>query len=419
MLLHVLSVRGEKPEDIWARVLPTLDEAHRRWVAGAKALDLGRGGITQVRALSGLSFDTIRRGIQEIRSDHFPPVADRVRRPGAGRKPLEITDPGVLPALKALLQDATAGDPMSSLLWTHRSSRRLAEELSRQGHPVSYDTVIRLLQQLGYSLQVNAKSKEGRSPPERDAQFRHINEEVAVFQAAGNPVLSVDTKKKEKVGLFKNAGRTYRPSGDPVEVNVYDFPRLSKGTAVPYGVYDLDRNRGFVNVGMDHETTAFAVESLRWWWRRYGQRWYPQATGWLICADGGGSNGSNKRGWKYHLHELARDLGIRVTVCHYPPGTSKWNAIEHRLFSFISRNWQGVPLESYETVVSLIMATKTKKGLKVGARLDERKYPLKEKITDEQMAEIHIEHHEVNPEWNYTIYPTGSPTGKKKARAKG
>lgn len=371
-----------------------------------------------MRTFSDLSFDTIRRGIREIRADTFPPIADRVRRPGGGRKSIETTDPAVLPALKALLQDTTAGDPMSALLWTHRSSRRLAEELTRLGHPVSYDTVIRLLQQLGYSLQVNAKSKEGRSPPERDSQFRYINREVAMSQSAGDPVLSVDTKKKEKVGSFKNAGRTYRRSGEPTEVNVYDFPRFSKGTAVPYGVYDVDRNRGFVNAGMDHETTAFAVESLRWWWRRYGQRWYPDATGWLICADGGGGNGSNRRGWKYHLHELARDLGIPVSVCHYPPGTSKWNKIEHRLFSFISMNWQGVPLESYETVVSLIMATKTKKGLKVGARLDRGKYPLKEKITDKQMAEIHIEHHEVNPEWNYTIYPSGASAEKKKRKAR-
>ena len=361
-------------EDVWARVFPTLDEAHRRWVAGAEALERGYGGISRVRELSGLSFDTIRRGIREVCSRSFPPVTGRLRRPGGGRKSVETTDTGVLRSLETLLEGATAGDPMSALRWTHKSSRRLAEELTRMGHPVSYDTVIRLLRELGYSLQVNAKSKEGRSPPERDAQFRHINAQVAHFQREGNPVLSVDCKKKEKVGSFKNPGSTYRPKGKPVEVNVYDFPDLAVGKAIPYGVYDVARNHGFVNVGVTSETSEFAVASLHRWWRLVGRDQYPDATGWLVCADGGGGNGSHKRGWKFHLQELSEELGLPVTACHYPPGTSKWNKIEHRMFSFISLNWQGVPLNSYATVISLIAGTRTKGGLRVKAKLDKRTY---------------------------------------------
>jgi hypothetical protein len=277
--------------------------------------------------------------------------------------------------------------------------------MERQGHPVSPNTAGRLLQKLGYSLQVNAKNKEGRSPPERDAQFRYINSQVEKFQAEGNPVLSVDTKKKERVGEFRNTGRTYRPKGKPIDVNVYDFPSLGEGVAVPYGAYDVSRNSGFVNVGMNNDTAEFAVESLRWWWRRYGRRHYPHATGWLVCADGGGSNGTRNRAWKYHLHALTKELGIPVTVCHYPPGTSKWNKIEHRMFSFISLNWQGLPLESYETVVNLIARTRTRGGLRVRARLDEKLYEKGEKIPDEALAQIPLQLHGTKPEWNYTILP--------------
>jgi len=320
---------------------------------------------------------------------------------------LEESQPNLVPALLRILEENTAGDPMSALRWTHKSTRTLAEELTREGHPVSHASVAQLLRELGYSLQANAKEKEGRSPPERDEQFRYINRQVATFQAAGNPVLSVDTKKKEKVGQFKNSGTTYQPGGEPVEVNVYDFPSLSKGTAVPYGVYDVDRNQGFVNVGTNHETAEFAVESLRWWWRRYGRRWYPKGTEWLVCADGGGGNGVKRRGWKYHLSELTEELGIPVTVCHYPPGTSKWNKIEHRMFSHISMNWQGQPLESYETVVSLIAGTKTRTGLRVGARLDRKEYQKGEKISDALMQQIRLEPHKTCPQWNYTIRPNG------------
>jgi hypothetical protein len=277
--------------------------------------------------------------------------------------------------------------------------------MTRQGHAVSPNTVARLLEVLGYSLQVNAKNKEGRSPPERDSQFRYINAQVEKFQAEGNPVLSVDTKKKERVGNFKNAGKTYRPKGEPYEVNMYDFPTLGKGVAIPYGTYDIGRNRGFVNVGMTHDTAEFAVESLTWWWRKYGRRHYPEASGWLVCADGGGSNGSRNRAWKVHLHELAKELGIPVTVCHYPPGTSKWNKIEHRMFSFISMNWQGTPLESYATVVNLIAGTKNKQGLKISARLDQKVYETGVKIDDEILARVPVKVHKTNPKWNYSILP--------------
>ncbi len=397
------------------RLLPDLNEAQRRWLVGAMALQEGWGGIKRMQEATGLSAPTIIKGIREVRRGKPLNSREGVRRSGAGRPPAERADSAALRTLRTLVEESTAGSPMRALLWTHKSTRTLAGEMARQGHPVSPNTAGRLLEVLGYSLQVNAKRKEGRSPPERDEQFRYINAQVASFQAEGNPVLSVDTKKKEKVGMFKNAGKTYRPSGEPVEVNVYDFPSLSKGTAVPYGVYDVDLNRGFVNVGMNHETAEFAVESLRFWWRRYGRRWYPKATGWLVCADTGGGNGANRRGWKYHMHELTRELGMPVSVCHYPPGTSKWNKIEHRMFSFISLNWQGIPLETYETVVNLIMGTKNKTGLKVKAHLDQREYPLKERISDEQMAEINLVPHEVNPEWNYTIYPTGtSPSPKRK-----
>ena len=389
----------------WCRILPDLNEAQRRWLAAAMAIEAGYGGLAMVQRETGLSAPTIIKGMREVRAGKPLRSQERVRRPGAGRRPVEATDPALVPRLERLIEGSTAGDPTSHLRWTHKSTRTLADEMTRQGHPMAHVTVARLLEQLGYSLHVNAKSKEGRSSAERDRQFRYIDQQVTAFQRRGNPVLSVDTKKKERVGNFKNAGKTYRPSGEPVKVNVYDFPRLSKGTAVPYGVYDVDRNRGFVNVGMNHETAEFAVESLRWWWRKYGRRWYPKATGWLVCADGGGGNGANRRGWKYHLYGLTRDLGIPVTVCHYPPGTSKWNKIEHRMFSYISLNWQGIPLETYETVVNLIAGTRTRGGLRVSARLDQGSYALKEKISDEQMARVRLQRHDVHPDWNCTIRP--------------
>jgi hypothetical protein len=393
------------PKEYWLRILPTLPEAQRRWLAGAKALELGRGGLTLVQEATGFSVNTVATGMREVRKGLPTAAPERLRREGAGRPPAEEADADLLKTLHRLVEESTAGSPTKALVWTHKSTRILAEEMKRQGHPVSPNTAGRLLQKLGYSLQVNAKNKEGRSPPERDAQFRYINSQVEKFQAEGNPVLSVDTKKKERVGEFRNAGRTYRPKGEPVGVNVYDFPSLGEGVAVPYGAYDVSRNSGFVNVGMNHDTAEFAVESLRWWWRRYGRRHYPHATGWLVCADCGGSNGVRNRAWKYHLHALTKELGVPVTVCHYPPGTSKWNKIEHRMFSFISLNWQGVPLESYATAVNLIAGTRTRGGLRVSARLDERRYEKGEKIPDEALAQIPMRLHGTKPEWNYTILP--------------
>ncbi len=390
----------------WFRLFHDLNESQRRWLAGAMAIEAGWGGIARVQGITGLSAPTIIKGMREVRSRRALTSEHRIRPVGAGRKPVEADDPALLETLKQLVDDSTAGDPMSPLRWIHKSTRTVAKEVTRLGHPMSHVTAGRLLSVLGYSLQVNAKSKEGRVPETRDAQFRYINAQVEKFQAEHNPVLSIDAKKKEKVGEFKNAGRTYRPKGKPVQVNVYDYPDLANGVAIPYGAYDVGRNHGFVNVGMTHETAEFAVQSLRWWWRQIGRRHYAKATGWLVCADGGGSNGSRRRGWKYHLQELTDELHIPVTVCHYPPGTSKWNKIEHRMFSFISLNWQGIPLDDYATVVSLIGATRTKEGLRVDARLDRRSYELRQKISKTDMATVQLRPHETHPMWNYTILPS-------------
>ena len=389
----------------WLRFFHDLNESQRRWLAGAVAIEEGWGGIARVQDLTGLSAPTIIKGMREVRSRRKLTSEDRVRSMGAGRKLIEEEDPAVLETLKRVVDDGAAGDPMSPLRWIHKSTRTVAKEVTRLGHPISHVTAGRLLSVLGYSLQVNAKSKEGRAPETREAQFRYINSQVEKFQRVKNPVLSIDAKKKEKVGRFKNAGRTYRPKGKPIKVNVYDYPDLAEGVAIPYGAYDMTRNHGFVNVGMTYETAEFAVQSLRWWWRRIGRRCYAKATGWLVCADGGGSNGSRRRGWKYYLQELTDELQIPVTVCHYPPGTSKWNKIEHRLFSFISLNWQGIPLDDYATVVSLIGATKTKEGLRVDARLDRRSYELRQKFSKTDMEKVKTRPHKQHPEWNYTILP--------------
>ena len=383
-------------------LLDTLDEARARWYVAREAVALGRGGIRAMEELTGMSRPTILRGIRELEQGDLLPEG-RVRRPGGGRKRLEQGDRALIRALKGIMEENTAGDPMSHLRWTNKSTTAIAGALTRQGHPVSHETVRHRLGELGYSLQANRKNKEGLSPPERDAQFRYINRQVKTFVARGEPVISVDAKKKERVGNFKNAGKTWRAKGHPTEVNVYDFPHLGKGKAVPYGAYDVERNAGFVNVGMSSDTAEFAVESLRRWWKLDGRHHYPRATSLLICADSGGSNGSRIRGWKYHLQQFADEFGLRVTVCHYPPGTSKWNKIEHRMFSFISINWKGIPLVSFETVVNLIGGTSTKAGLRIKARLDPRKYKKGVKITDEQMDRINIKPHATHPQWNYTI----------------
>jgi hypothetical protein len=401
-----------RADSFFLRVLTTLNEAQARWYVACEAIRLGYGGVQAMHALTGMSRPTILKGMRDLRTGQSLGSVERVRQAGGGRKCLEVADPGLTVALERIMEESTAGDPMSLLRWTHKSTARIATELTRQGHPMSDETVRRRLKELGYSLQANRKGYEGSSPATRDAQFQYLTTQVRQFLAVKAPVLSIDTKKKERVGEFKNPGRTWRPQGHPRVVNVYDFPSLSEGTAIPYGAYDVQRNRGFVNVGMTHDTAEFAVESLRRWWKLIGRRTYAKAPGVLLCADGGGSNGSRNRGWKFHLQQLSDELGLPITVCHYPPGTSKWNKIEHRLFSFISLNWQGQPLVSYETVVNLIGATRTKTGLRVKAMLDPKVYPTGVKISNAAMAQLHVTPHEVHPQWNYTLQPR-SPICKK------
>ncbi len=383
------------------KVLGALSESQARWYVAREALARGRGGLKAMYELTGMSRPTILKGIRELQQQKELP-RERVRQLGGGRKRLEESDPGLQAALERIMEENTAGDPMSLLRWTNKSTVRIAEELTRLGHSVSDETVRRRLAEMGYSLQANAKNLE-ESAAGRDQQFRYINRQVKQYLAGQEPILSVDTKKKERVGNFRNGGKTWRPKGQPMEVNVYDFPHLGIGPAIPYGAYDQQRNEGFVNVGTSHDTAEFAVESVRRWWRWIGRRGYPQAARLLLCADGGGSNGSRNRAWKYHLQQFADQSGLSITVCHYPPGTSKWNKVEHRMFSFISLNWQGKPLVSYETVINLIGATRTATGLRVKAKLDTRFYEAGVKITDAEMEQINLRTHRTNPEWNYTI----------------
>jgi hypothetical protein len=391
-------------EATFLRFFGTLDERQARLCAAERALALGWGGITRLARVTGLASDTIAKGIAELRAGAAL-APGRVRRPGGGRKPVEVADPAVLPALADLVEASTAGSPTDALRWTSTSKARLAAALAARGHPVAPNTVGRLLRGMGYSLQANRKDKEGRAPPERDAQFRYLNDQVGAFLARGQPVISVDTKKKELVGEFKNAGRTWRPKGDPVRVRVHDFPSLSRGKAIPYGVYDLGHNRGFVNIGISHDTPDFAVESIRLWWAHEGRAAYPTADALLVCADSGGSNSARSRLWKVRLQELADALRFPVTVCHLPPGTSKWNRIEHRLFAHISIHWRGRPLVDYQTVVSLIGATTTATGLTVTARLDLDDYPTGVSVPDEALAQLALQPHSIHPQWNYTLLP--------------
>ncbi len=386
------------------RVWPLLDERTRRLLAANEARALGRGGISQVSRACGLSRKAIAKGVGEIEAGTAPPPG-RVRRPGAGRRKITARDPGLAGALERLIDPETRGDPESPLRWTCKSTRALAAQLTRRKHPISHMKVAQLLHAQGYSLQGNRKTEEGDDHPDRDAQFRHINARVKRALAEGTPVISVDTKKKELLGDYENGGRQWLPAKKPVKVQGHDFPHPDVPRAYPYGVYDLDRNTGFVNVGTDHDTGAFAVASIRGWWRHEGRRLYPGANEVLITADGGGSNGSRLRLWKLELQKLADETGLSLSVCHFPPGTSKWNQIEHRLFSFISSNWRGEPLRDYETVVQLISRTATVKGLRVTCRLDRRKYPTGRKVTDKEMKRVNLERHPFHGEWNYTIRP--------------
>jgi hypothetical protein len=389
----------------WIKLLLTLNEAQARWFVADKALDLGRGGISRLSLVTGMSRMTITKAIKELcgRGALIMTATGRVRRDGGGRKRIEETDPEIKKLITGIVEETTAGDPMSLLRWTSKSTRTISEELSRRGHPTAAMTVARCLGDLGYSLQANVKTKEGPQHAERDAQFRYLNRLVKGYIKAGDPVISVDTKKKELVGDFRNAGRTWRPRGEPVEVNVHDFPHLGRGKGVPYGAYDIARNRAVVNVGVSHDTAEFAVESIRRWWRLDGRRLYRESRRLLICADSGGSNGYRLRAWKLGLQTLADEIALPITVCHYPPGTSKWNKIEHRLFSFISLNWRGRPLVNYETMVNLIGATKTRTGLRVKAVLDTGTYPKGVKVDHTALREVRLRRHRLHPDWNYTI----------------
>jgi hypothetical protein len=390
----------------YGAVDPVLDERARRRFAAAEALAAGRGGVTAVARVTGMARSTIDRGLAELRGETVTAAApDRIRRKGGGRKPLAVIDPTLLSDLKYLVEPTTRGDPMAPLLWTAKSLRRLAAGLRGLGHRICHNVVADLLRDMGYSLQANRKTREGMNHPDRDAQFGYINDQVKQALAASEPAISVDTKKKELVGDFKNGGREYHPKGEPEPVRVHDFIIPELGRAAPYGVYDIADNAGWVSVGIDHDTASFAVNAIRRWWQAMGRARYPRATRLVVTADCGGSNGVRLRLWKRELQTLANELGISITVCHLPPGTSKWNKIEHRLFSFITQNWRGRPLVSYQTIVQLISATTTDTGLKVQCEIDPNAYPAGVKVTDAEMDAINIHRHEFHGDWNYTISP--------------
>ena len=391
---------------LFRKVLRTLNEAQRRWLVGREALRYGRGGIQRMTEASGLSKPTILKGIRELHGrGKLVGEEGRVRKPGGGRKPVEVHDPEITRLLEKVMDESTVGDPMSPLKWNSKSTYQIQQYLARQGHPVSEDTIQRRLRELDFSLQANKKDKEGESHADRDRQFRYINRTAKQFLKQREPVISVDTKKKERVGNFKNSGRKWHKQGQAPKVNVHDFPSLAEGTAIPYGAYDVHRNEGMVNVGMTHDTAEFAVESIRRWWRQFGVLHYPTARRLFICADSGGSNAARNRAWKYHLQKFSDEAKLEIVVGHYPPGTSKWNKIEHRMFSFISMNWKGEPLVSFETVVKMISATKTQEGLKIKAVLGKSLYETGVKISQAQMKEVNIQPHKQNPEWNYSLLP--------------
>ena len=383
---------------------PVLDEQARRRFAAAEARVLGRGGVTLVSKVTGIARSTINRGIREIEENRSA-GAGRVRRPGGGRRTKTQEDPTLLDDLQSLLEASTRGDPMSPLLWTSKSLDKLCAALKGMQHDVCPNVVAKLLRKLGYSLQSNRKTREGSKHPDRDAQFQYLDARMKEHMLEQSPVISVDTKKKELVGDFKNAGQELRPKGSPEEVRVHDFIDRELGRAVPYGIYDVADNKGWVSVGVDHDTAAFAVNTIRRWWSTMGQERYPNAKRLMITADGGGSNGARVRLWKIELQKFVDEIGIPVMVCHLPPGTSKWNKIEHRLFAFITKNWRGKPLVSHRTIVQLIGATTTEKGLAVRAELDTNTYPAGIKVSDAEMATLAIQRHDFHGDWNYTLRP--------------
>lgn len=386
------------------KYLSNLNEVDSRNYLGLWAIEEGWGGISKINKLTGRAIDTIRKGIKEIKSGgNIKSETGRLRKEGGGRKKIVEKNPEVKNEIENILEENTAGDPMSRLRWTNKSTYTISDELKNKKQNISEDSVGRIIKNLGYSLQVNIKSKENGTSEDRDSQFRYINEQIKLFEKNNLPVISVDTKKKELVGNFKNSGRKYQKKGQAEIVNVYDFEYLSKGKAIPYGVYELFKNNGFVNVGISHDTSEFAVESIRQWWKNIGKNNYKNAKELLICADSGGSNANRSRLWKFYLQKFANKTRLKVTICHFPPGTSKWNKIEHKMFSFISMNWKGKPLRNYEMILNLIEGTKTKKGLKIKAKMDKKIYKLKQKVSDEEFEKINFVRHKINPQWNYTL----------------
>ncbi len=396
-------------ESKYRSLAPLMDERVRRHWAATEAQAYGWGGVSAVSSATGMSRKTIRKGLAELgvrAREPDAPVAPRLRSPGGGRKRLTETDPQLFASLEWLVDPTTRGDPMSPLRWTCKSTHELAQALTEQGHELSPRTVGRLLNAAGFSLQGNRKTKEGADHPDRNAQFEHINQTVKRFQRRAQPVISVDTKKKELVGEFKNGGREWQPKGEPLTVNTHDFMDRELGKAIPYGVYDLSRNEGWVSVGIDHDTAQFAAQAIHRWWKKMGAKRYPQAKQLLITADGGGSNASRSRLWKVALQDLALRLKMPIRVCHFPPGTSKWNKIEHRMFCHITQNWRGQPLVSHEVIIALIANTTTRAGLKIRAGLDTSRYPTGTKVSDEELASINLKRHYFHGEWNYTLLPT-------------
>ena len=386
-------------------VAPHLDERGLRLFAASEALAAGRGGIAAVSQATGIARSTIGRGLRDLDSAAAAWPSGRVRRSGGGRKAAVVEQPGLLEALTELISSAIRGDPQAALLWVSRSQRHLAEQLAVRGYRVDHTVVGRLLKDMGFSLQANAKTREGSQHPDRNAQFEHINECVGRFRRAGQPAISVDTKKKELIGDFRNVGRELRPKGQPEEVRVHDFMIAANGKAVPYGVYDIAANEGWVSVGLDHDTATFAVESIRRWWRRMGRKRHPRARRLLITADCGGSNGARLRLWKVELQKLANQTGLTIRVAHHPPGTSKWNRIEHRMFSFITQNWRGKPLLTYKVIVQLIAATTTSSGLNLACAIDASQYPKGGKVSKAQFDALRIRYDAFHPDWNYSIIP--------------
>jgi len=403
--MYNVFMENNEVSNVWLKVFSTLTEPQKRWFAAVKSAELGYGGISKVSQATCLSRTTITKGVKEVKNKKRLTDSDRIRREGGGRKLSTDFDDKLVKRLEDILSETTAGDPMSAIRWTCKSVRKIAAQLCKMGHNVSYRTVHRLLVEMGYSLQSNRKSLSQANNPDRDRQFRIINRKVAKFLKEKLPVISVDTKKKEIVGKFANKGTTWRKKGKPELVEDHDFSSRGSGTAIPYGTYDIGRNQGLVNVGISCDTAEFAVNSILKWWKEFGERNYSSANKLLICADGGGSNGSRNRLWKFSLQRFSDKTGLEIYVCHYPPGTSKWNKIEHRMFSYISSNWRGQPLESYEAVVELIGSTTTQKGLKIKAKLDKRKYKKGRTVSDEEFSKINLMKNKTLSQWNYSILP--------------